>query len=499
LKYIFREKIYLTFVITITCFLTYLVFWSGHHYSIDGIVMFNYAKALIFQHSWVMSPPIHWNGMDISVSKWAIGMSLAYVPLLWFFAGTIFRYHPGYTNIPYDPSIEFNSQLLQNTSYLSVSLLNPLFTAITAGLSFIFVQELGFTKRQAIAISLIYGVLSPAAVYAKFDYSQPLSSLFLLLSIILLNHGVINFKYTYLVGAGISLGLSALARTEIGLMTYPVIVLALIWNNNLLRNHDNFDLLRSLSAFSIPIILMMTVTQFINYQRFHSLTAVGYNFGNDFGIDIIKFVKAFWGNLFSPGRGLFIHFPLALLTLVVIPKIHKKFVYVVVAGLLVISLIFYSCWVEWSGGISWGPRFMIPFLPYWTILGFIGYNKLKSHRQAIAKYLLVITTFIGGIFTTQGLLFNFLDFYSKLQLSTEQIVKGNYNFQIASSPIFADWSKLLQPQEYDIFWIQSYSHWKGSIKWWLIITVISLAIITSLWLIYLFHNENGETSKVSKH
>jgi 4-amino-4-deoxy-L-arabinose transferase-like glycosyltransferase len=490
------KSVFFALAITFTCFLTYLVFWSGHQYSIDGMVMFNYAKSLVFQHSWVISPPIHWNGLDISVSKWAIGMTFAYIPFLWFFSHTLFAHYAGYTAIPYDPKLDFNSELLQNNSYLSVSLLNPIITAITAGLLYLLSRELGLSKRQALIVSFIFGVLSPAAVYAKFDFSHPLSSLFIILALLLINRGFNQVKIRSWIGAGFSVGLAFLARNELILVLCPVIILVLIISPKLFKIQNDFNLFQIIPAFFIPVVIMVAGNQYINYQRFHLWTSLGYNLGSGFQINVFSMVKAVWGNLFSPGRGLFIFFPFGLLAFLILPTLIKKPIYLLIAGMVFSAVIFYSLWGEWSGGISWGPRFLIPLLPYCTLLGFMGYDWLKSHWRLPANIALFTTTMIGGIFTLQGLLFNFLSFYGDIHLTNAQIINGDYNFQLASSPIFAGWNQLLKPHQYDIFWIQSAMRWNGNIRWVFIVIVLAFIGTACFWFYSLTHEPPDDYSGV---
>lgn len=491
-----RKNASLAIVITFTCFLTYLVFWSGHQYSIDGMVMFNYAKSLIFQHSWLISPPIHWNGLDISVSKWAIGMTFAYIPFLWFFSRTLLGHYAGYTTIPYDPKLEFNSALLQNNSYLSVSLLNPLITAITAGLLYLLSRELGLSKRQAVTVSFIFGVLSPAAVYAKFDFSQPLASLFIILAILFINRGLNQAKIRPWVAAGFFAGLAILARNELIIILCPAVMLVIIFSPKLLKKQNHLNIYRILPAFLVPIVIMVAVNQYVNYQRFHLWSSLGYSLGSGFQINVFSILKAILGNLFSPGRGLFIFFPFGLLAFLVLPVLIKKSIYLLITGMVFSAVIFYSLWGEWSGGISWGPRFLIPFLPYCTLLGFMGYDWLKSHWRLPANIALFTTTMIGGIFTLQGLIVNFLGFYGDLGLTDAQIISGDYHFQLASSPIIAGWNQLLNPHQYDIFWIQSATRWNGNIRWVFIVIALAFVGVACFWFYRLTHELTDDYSGV---
>jgi hypothetical protein len=55
----------------------YATVWSGHHYSIDGVIYFQYAKSVLFHGAFIMDPPIRW-GFDISAPELSIGMSIAH-------------------------------------------------------------------------------------------------------------------------------------------------------------------------------------------------------------------------------------------------------------------------------------------------------------------------------------------------------------------------------------------------------------------------------------
>ena len=69
---------------------------------------------------------------------------------------------------------------------------------------------------------------------------------------------------------------------------------------------------------------------------------------------------------------MFVFFPLACLA--ILGGIRSRRDPVLLAMLLSVlaSLLFYSTWTQWPAGLSWGPRFFIPYLPYLTILGFLG-------------------------------------------------------------------------------------------------------------------------------
>src|SRR5205823_1591862 len=160
----------------------YLLILGGHQYSIDGIAMFQSAKALVFQHSWKLDPPIVWGRASVRVSGWPLGMTLAYVPLLlaWY---PVFASFPGWRATPYNASVPFNPALYSNPAYLLCSILNPLITAATACLVFRAGRLLGLRRDLAVLAGLAYAFGSPAAAYARYDFAQPLATLTLIAAI----------------------------------------------------------------------------------------------------------------------------------------------------------------------------------------------------------------------------------------------------------------------------------------------------------------------------
>ena len=170
-------------LIFLTCSVVYFIFWSGHHYSVDGVVMFEYAKALLFKGSLFIDPPLIW-GTRFVTSKWPIGLSILYMPVLAILASTVFRGDPHIFTIPNDPSSVYSSSLFFNRPYMYSAWINPLVTALTAVLVFSLGLSLGLTKRQSCIAALIFGLFSPAAAYARFDFAQPLASLLLLAAVL---------------------------------------------------------------------------------------------------------------------------------------------------------------------------------------------------------------------------------------------------------------------------------------------------------------------------
>jgi hypothetical protein len=440
--------------IFITCMLVYLLTYSGRQYSIDGIVMFQYAKAILFDVSFTMDPPVQW-GIEFSTSKWPIGMTLAYIPWLFILSKTFFINDPSIQQIPYNTEAIYNLELLENRPYLYSAVLNPLFTATSAVILYYLSFNLGVNRKRAAAIALIYGLASPAAVYAKLDYAQPLAALFLLLAFYLLlqvkKHGA-----SVAFGAGVSIGIVVFARPELAILS-PILAGAIFlakeeYSKN--RSERNERLL-NLGAFVLPLLTFLLLNLQFNALRFGSWFSTGYNPSAEFTANPNRILIALTGNLISPGRGILIFLPLSWFVVSGLRKIsvdNPRFAWLITSTIAA-TLLLYSTWVDWGAGVSWGPRFFIPIMPYLVLSGFLGLDTLRPRLKSNFLYLAGFILLLGWVVAMQGLLFRFTDFYSSLNLRPGIFDQGDYNFLPYNSPILRGWDHLTRPGDYDIFWL----------------------------------------------
>ena len=117
----------------------------------------------------------------------------------------------------------------------------------------------------------------------------------------------------------------------------------------------------------MPILISVLIYLAYNYIRRGNPLYFGYEeerFSEDF-------IKGFYGLILSPGKGLFIYNPILLLSLLGIRYIikQKRGRLYLCGYIIVINILFYSKWHNWEGGWTWGPRFLIPTLPFWLYYG----------------------------------------------------------------------------------------------------------------------------------
>jgi hypothetical protein len=241
---------------------------------------------------------------------------------------------------------------------------------------------------------------------------------------------------------------------------------------------------RKLLEFSIPLAAFVLLNQSINYLKFGSWFSVGYGSGFTFRVQDV--ITALAGNLFSPGRGIFLFFPLTILSLLGfrrLLKIDPWFCRLLTAFLLG-SFLLYAFWKDWGAGLSWGPRFFIPILPYLALLAFTGLETLEKLPRPGRQILFGLLVGLGGLVVLQGLLFDFVKFYGSLSIPQHVIDRGDYNFLPENSPVLSGWGNLDDLSKYDIYWLQTgiTESSKGYVFLFFLAGLFILGFLTKTWI-----------------
>ncbi len=305
---------------------------------------------------WWMGPSKRNPGLDGELySKYGLGQSLSALPLYWIAVRV-----PGIGNVQ------------------TVMLFNAFVTALTAVIVFLYVIHLGGSPSVALVAALVFGLCTPAGVYAKYFFSEPLVALGLLLTAYLLTHYREGRGALYALGAGGALGLALLTKMA-NAVTIPIFAAYGFWphpwsqsgglEGSPANRSSSPDIKKhrcGILLFSVPIALSLLITGTYNYMRFGNILKTGYQ--------NISFSTPLWrgiyGLLFSPGKGLFIYAPILLVLLPSIPLFFKqrRAETVLVGALFIVYCLLFGTWYSWRGGISnWGPRLMVPAIPFLII------------------------------------------------------------------------------------------------------------------------------------
>ncbi len=427
----------------VICLLFYLLTLAGHQFSIDGVIMFQNARNLVKHGSLTFDPPLQWGGA-ITHSQYGIGMTLAYLPSLAIWS-PLLAAEPPLSQQPHDWRLFYG-----NASYFFASLTNPLIMALMVFLLFHFALELGGSRRVAAATALICGLASPAGVYARFDFAQPLVALGIVGTLLFAARyrRVPAIKGAFL--AGVFAGVAILTRFD-ALQILPWAMLAM-WGS---RGQRNRRALAGVGMFLAPVLLAIIVTLVLNVVKFGEPFVFGYGPGASFQVSMLPYGIA--GLLVSPGIGLLPFFPLAILGPLGALYLWRRdrLFTAVLAGIICSYVVTNGAWSQWWGGWSWGPRLLIPIVPLVVLLSVLGVGRLRVMAGAVAtRALAVVLLALSLLASLSGILVDILKFNGWL-FSHPGLpgLHGERFFALFASPAVSAWQFLKSPGDVDVAWL----------------------------------------------
>ena len=231
------------------------------------------------------------------------------------------------------------------------TLTNAWVTAATMVLLLYASTALGAPLRAALPALLLMGLASPVSHYARTAFSEPLVGLGLVGCLAAALHARAapsrNARVALYAVAGLFLGTAILTRVA----TAALAPLAL-----LLWDRRPASLAAAASGVALPVSLALAY----NAVRFGSPLETGY--GGEVSAFTTPFSEGVRGLWVSPGRGLVLYAPLAVVGLFGLRHLPRH-VAGYVAGCLALLTAIYARWHMWEGGWCWGPRFLLPALP----------------------------------------------------------------------------------------------------------------------------------------
>ena len=140
----------------------------------------------------------------------------------------------------------------------------------------------------------------------------------------------------------------------------------------------------SLGQMVAAVLPAIVVILAHTWLRFHTLSEQGYP-GEGFTGHI---AQGLYGLLLSPGKSIFLYAPLMLALPLAAPPFARRFppeAYLV-AALSAIILLESAAWWMWWGGWGWGPRFLVPLMPFWVL----ALGTLTTRRRGAALIALLL-------------------------------------------------------------------------------------------------------------
>lgn len=336
------------------------------------------------------------------------------------------------------------------------SLANQFICALIGLLFFVFCRRLEYSSKISFFLTSALLFSTNLFPYAKSSMREPLLTLCLLGAA----YGLFAFKterkvkHLHLAG----FALFYLLNTKISyVVALPIFALyfILIYDLQLFNPFRFRDLAvlfgnrmfwRHGSVLIFWIAAACAVIGWINYMQFGNVFSSGYTgkpqpFNN-------PLVRGLFGLLLSPGKSFFLYAPVTILIFWSAVKWYRRYSKEAVffALLFLVMLFLHAKYFAWAGDGSWGPRYLIPLLPFFVLpLGLLFQNSLEQRKK--------MYKFAALLLYGSGLL---------IQLGGTSVYLGSYLRYIGEYPYTKDFSdpEFLYKSRYEPAYSPVIGHWK---------------------------------------
>lgn len=376
------------FWIFIFFFSLYSLTAGGHYYSADGLTIFLVARSLISHGTFFISDG---EILDQLAVVFGVGHKAVPIaqPLHSLLMLPLYLLGSALSNL-------YSSNIANFIVILTTSFLNVLVSAALMGFFYLFATELGYDRKTSVISTLIFGLTTIIWPYSKFDFSEPVMSLFIFGAFYWIFLFRKNKKPIYALFAGLFLGASGITKVSSAITIIPLIFYFLFVIYERRKKSEKQPVILPVLYFAGSSFLFLLFLVFFNFIRFGDFTKTGY--GAVF-YDTPIFSGLF-GLIFSTGKGFFTFSPTALLFFFGIRKFYSrhKVETLVILTSLTFALLFYAKLYVWHGDVALGPRYLVyltPFvmLPIVQVFSNFEFNKNKLFA-AITIFLIISGFFI---------------------------------------------------------------------------------------------------------
>lgn len=280
-------------------------------------------------------------------------------------------------------SMDFGAQRSEYVPHLVVGIRNAVFGALTCLLMVMTCRRLSIGRGASFVAGLSYGLTTFAWPQARGNLSDVQATFFLFAAF----HALVyareamqrgrRARFMIWAAHGSCLAMALLTRIAVA-PAVLVVGMAGLWTlylsgkqlaRSLARNApDRRALLpRLLIAVGLPFVVGVSVLLVMNFRRFGSVFETGYGDVLNEGFFGAPWFEGVAAVLVSPGRGLLWMAPLVLLApygLVLLARGGERMRPGLALGAFLALLIPVAVMPGWHGGYTYGPRYLLPALPF---------------------------------------------------------------------------------------------------------------------------------------
>jgi hypothetical protein len=409
-------------------------------------------------------------------SKKGIGTSLLAAPLYWI-------------------ALEIPGIGLAQTTML----LNNMITACTGAILFLYVKRLGYLTSTSLIVSLLFGLSTMAWPYSKFLFSEPVVAFTLFLAAYLL----LLFRedptsLLPLIGATISLGVTLATKIN-NIVVIPLFFLySMLPPSKVRGNHRPLSLgeqLRKRLPSGLMLILLVLVMLIpiclYNLFRYGNILQSGYHPSETFSNPL---QEGLYGLLFSPDKSLFIYSPILLLSIASLPAFFKRHPAEASLGLSVFAsyCLLFAKWHAWSGGLAWGPRFLVPAIPFLMPWLAPAVELVLGKRSPLPRLGFSFLSTLSIAVQLLGVSVNFRPYLFFLPPDPSWTAPRRWPIL---APILGGCPSCLSPDILDFAWFRV-SAGRVSVDGLLVISSLVLVLLFSLGIYYFSHREASKRALI---
>ncbi|NNE08673.1 MAG: hypothetical protein HKN20_08945 [Gemmatimonadetes bacterium] len=261
------------------------------------------------------------------------------------------------------------------------SMVSPLLAAIAIAIFFFWLRELGLGARTSQAGALLFASATILWPYTKRSWTEVPQMAALLAAVWLVTRFTRTGRPRDILLAGFLAGVVASFRVT-GVVALPWLPLYLLVR---MRQGRVGALARMAAGFTIAFFLLSLS---FNWWRFGSLFDV-YRWRT--GGFTTPFFEGLWGLIASPGESVFLYSPVLILALFGMRKLERahRGGALLAVGIPASLLCLYASW--WFHAYTWGPRFLIPAIPFLLAPAMFRLEAMKGKTRFFARGLIVVS------------------------------------------------------------------------------------------------------------